>query len=90
LTIFSSVSSVCLEDATYGFLEGNTAVNKVENSISVSMLFKWYKEDFGGSDLEIIQWLKTRSPKELAQSIAEMAQPELKYPAYNWSLNTKE
>ena len=77
-----------LETATQGFLEGNTAVN--DSTISVSMLFKWYQEDFGGSDSAVITWIEANSPTKLSKAIASVAKPTLSYPTYNWSLNQKE
>ena len=78
-----------LDDATKGFLEGNTKVNTTDNSISLSMLFKWYKEDFGGSDDGIVRWIKEHSPMKLSQSIGALTAPVLKYPQDNWDLNDK-
>ena len=78
-----------LDIATEGFLEGNTIVDKEDNSISLSMLFKWYKEDFGTSDDKVVEWITRRSPKELSGQVVQLTKPTLKFPAYNWSLNDK-
>lgn len=79
-----------LSDATAGFLEGNTEVNTKDNTVNVSMLFKWYREDFGGSDSSIISWIKTHSPTKLSGAISSLVNPALSYPTYNWSLNQQE
>lgn len=79
-----------LDDATKGFLEGNTAVNTADNSISLSMLFKWYKEDFGETNSAIVQWIKDQAPRKLSEAVASLKTPTLNYPSYNWDLNSKE
>ena len=78
-----------LDIATEGFLEGNTIVNNEDNSISLSMLFKWYKEDFGTFDDRVIEWIVRSSPQELSGQVLKLIKPTLKFPAYNWSLNDK-
>ena len=79
-----------LDDATKGFLEDNTTVNAEDNSISLSMLFKWYKEDFGETDEGIIQWIRDQAPEKLSKAIKTLTTtPTLKYPSYNWDLNNK-
>jgi Protein of unknown function, DUF547 len=78
-----------LDIATQGFLEGNTVINKEDNSVSLSMLFKWYKEDFGTSDEKITEWVVRSSPKELSAEVLKLTKPSLKFPAYNWALNDK-
>ena len=78
-----------LDDATKGFLEDNTTVNTEDNSISLSMLFKWYKEDFGETDERIIQWIRAQAPEKLLKAIGTLKAPTLKYPTYNWDLNNK-
>ena len=78
-----------LDDATKGFLEDNTTVNTEDNSISLSMLFKWYKEDFGETDEGIVQWIRAQAPEKLLKAIETLKAPTLKYPSYNWDLNNK-
>lgn len=86
-----------LDTATQGFLSGNSVVNKKDRTIELSMLFKWYQEDFGGNDENIIEWIKTHSP-ELATHISELsattatlpaAKIALKFPTYNWNINSQ-
>lgn len=78
-----------LDMATEGFLESNTFVNKEDNVISLSMLFEWYKEDFGGSTEKIIDWITLHSPKDLAESIKKLKTPKVRFTSYNWDLNDK-
>lgn len=78
-----------LNMATEGFLEGNTFINTDESCISTSMIFEWYKEDFGGTNENIIDWIKNRSPQKLSESIRLMSRPTLKFLTYNWDLNDK-
>ena len=78
-----------LDIATEGFLESNTSVNKEDNRISLSMLFDWYKEDFGGSADKIIDWVTLHAPKDLVESIKKLQRPKLRFNNYNWDLNDK-
>lgn len=78
-----------LDTATSGFLEGNTEVDKENNSVSLSMLFEWYKEDFGSSSDNVINWIKMRSPQKLNESISQLTKPTLKFSTYDWNLNDK-
>jgi hypothetical protein len=76
-----------LDIATRGFVGDNTVVNKADSSITLSMLFSWYKEDFGDSSRKIIEWLLSNSSKKVSDSISAIEQPSLKYAKYNWNLN---
>jgi Protein of unknown function, DUF547 len=78
-----------LDTATSGFLEGNTAIDSDNNTISLSMLFEWYKEDFGSASDNIINWIKDNSPQKLKESVAQLTKPTLKFSTYNWDLNDK-
>lgn len=78
-----------LDTATEGFLEGNTIIDIENNTISLSMLFEWYKEDFGSAGDNIINWIKSNSPQELKESVGHLTKPTLKFSTYNWDLNDK-
>jgi len=49
--------------ATKSFVRGNTVIKKYGTgddssfNVSLSMLFKWYRGDFGVSDTDILHWL---------------------------------
>ena len=82
-----------LDRAVQGALRDCT-VNSKERSVMVSMLFKWYAEDFGTSDRAIMQWVAARAPADLRQAIQPLLEGQgapravLKYHPYNWDINT--
>jgi Protein of unknown function, DUF547 len=84
-----------LDVATRGFLEQGIVVDLVNGTITVSMLFSWYAEDFGGTDAAIIDWIRAHTGDPLAASITELCKqcaakgrnPKLLYEPYDWSLN---
>ncbi len=61
------------------------SVDEGEGEIDVSSLYKWFKEDFGGSEEGIIAHLSDHATGELAQVIAAGA--EIDDYDYDWSLN---
>lgn len=77
-----------LDIATRGFIEDNTFVNKADKSITLSMLFSWYKEDFGDSPGNIIQWIMGNSSKKISDSLGAIEQPKLLYTKYDWAVNS--
>jgi hypothetical protein len=56
-------------------------------TITVSMLFKWYRTDFGSSDAELVNWIKSHASVSLKEKLAGVRLPVLAYAAYDWSLN---
>lgn len=89
-----------LEMATKGFLanEENFRVDD-DGHIYLSLIFKWYKADFGSDDSEsnILSFVAQNGPKtnehvtKLAQILADTEDtdqlPSIEWLAYNWSLN---
>ena len=69
-----------LEEQTIYFLQ-NPLKNKItDEKLKVSMLFKWYAEDFGGED-KIIKYINQYHPLDISKSA------KLEYLDYNWNLN---
>lgn len=60
-----------------------------ENTLSISMIFKWYKADFGGSHLALIDtllnYLDEGEPKTFLKQ--NRKQIKIRYQPYDWSLN---
>lgn len=83
-----------LNRATKGFLDQSVVFDETSNTIRVSMLFSWYRVDFGSTDTEVIQWIKRNASKELADKITTFEKlckplvPKLKYIPYDWNLNS--
>lgn len=80
--------------ATRSFLDGSVALDASSKTISLSMLFSWYKEDFGNNDEEIIGWVKSHCSLKLRENIQlfedslKGESPKITYSAYDWSLNS--
>lgn len=71
-----------------------TIVDTDKNIISISMLFQWYRADFGDSDSDILAWIESHASKEMSASIKEcrearQATPSIQYLPYDWNLPTK-
>ena len=82
-----------LDRAVQGALRDCT-VDLQERSVTVSMLFKWYAEDFGTSDRAIMQWVADRASADLRQAIQPLLEGQpppravLKHHPYNWDINS--
>lgn len=79
-----------LSRATRGYLN-ETTVNLEENRVSISMLFKWYRSDFGTSDGEILSWIETHAAEPIAVQIKSCREkhstrPVIVYLPYDWNL----
>lgn len=83
-----------LNRATRGFLDQSVEFDATTQTIRLSMLFSWYRIDFGSTDTEVIQWIKSHASKELAdrittfEKVCEPRVPKLTYMPYNWNLNS--
>ena len=82
-----------LDIATQGFLDGSVKIDQQNNSITLSMLFSWYREDFGANDREVLDWIISHSAPDLRTKLlaafpASSATPKLVYDAYDWGLNS--
>lgn len=79
-----------LKLATESFLENNVTVGK--EIVEVSMLFSWYKSDFGTTDLEVLRWIQYNAARPLVDKIEQLLtscpSPKLKFCDYDWSLNS--
>ena len=54
-----------LKLATEGFLDQSTSFNVDTRTVNLSMLFSWYKADFGGSDEDVLNWIRKNGSGEL-------------------------
>ena len=81
-----------LSMATENFIAGNVQVDVKSKFVKVSMIFSWYKADFGDTDLAVIQWIALNGPKQTSSSISELLTicptPALKFDYYNWNVNS--
>jgi hypothetical protein len=60
-----------------------------ERTVLVSMIFKWYRKDFGGSDRALVDtlllFLDEGEKKEFLKQNRENVQ--IRYQPYDWNLN---
>ncbi|CAD7966893.1 unnamed protein product [Amoebophrya sp. A120] len=96
-----------LNAAAKSFLRAETEVEVVKNEggvdennsdlyhleITLSMLFKWYGQDFGETELDRISFVKKfleeDSSAKIEEAIAKEWEIRLNYRPYDWSLNVK-
>ena len=88
-----------LKMATESFLENDDAIiiDEVDGTIHLSMLFKWYHNDFGETKGQILKWIydQMASKEKLDQlnSIFDKIGQEnvkVKYITYDWGHNNKD
>jgi len=86
--------------ATRGFIEtpSNICINTNCNEVKLSMIFKWYENDFiniydnNNDDNKVknklLQWIGQHSGDDIATQIASLKHPvSIKYFDYDWGLN---
>lgn len=70
----------------------DTTKNKVDadgTKIYLSKIFKWFKEDFGGTDASLQHFLASYFSGEVRQKLAAAAF-RISYMRYDWSLNAQD
>ncbi len=68
---------------------GDTLKNRVDvksRMVHLSPLFKWYREDFGKSDAELLEFVARHLPPELAAELGKGGFT-IEYTEYDWSVN---
>lgn len=77
-----------LEEAAAKFINSNRGVSIEGGRMTVSKIYEWYDEDFGGSDEGVIEHLlkytRSRLTREINRRIGMIRTD------YNWSLNAPE
>jgi hypothetical protein len=59
------------------------AVDPGSNTITLSALFDWYKEDYGG----VIEFVKKHAGEAQRKAIDSLKSPKIRYYDYDWSIN---
>ncbi|MBM3760786.1 MAG: DUF547 domain-containing protein [Acidobacteria bacterium] len=74
-----------LEQDAVRFIEAdrNVLVNAAEKTVTVSEIFKWFREDFGGSEKAVLEFLSRY------KKTARLNEPgwRVRYSSYDWSIN---
>ncbi|CAK8672326.1 uncharacterized protein LOC143466002 isoform X2 [Clavelina lepadiformis] len=84
-----------LEIAAAAFLESDDGccVDIEKNMIGLSMIFKWYKEDFGETPYEVLKWVRNHmslgDKKQHLTKLLEEKVYKLVYLTYDWGSNGK-
>ncbi len=76
-----------LTESTVSFINNRTKNYLEKNTLYVSSIFKWFKEDFNN---DILSFFNRYGDNELKQQLQVVQQPiSIKYLEYDWSLNGK-
>jgi hypothetical protein len=73
-----------LDAATKRYLAGPTGAVAESGALKLSMIFNWYKADFGG-DAGVLAFVKKHLPADAAQKAGDA--PKITFIDYNWTLN---
>ncbi|KAG1945411.1 uncharacterized protein zgc:152951 isoform X2 [Pimephales promelas] len=83
-----------LRTAAKAFLEDDDscAIDSVGREVKLSQIFKWYKEDFGGTDEKLLNWvfdhMGSSEKKRNLQSLLSEGKVKVSYLPYDWSINS--
>ncbi|ELU10998.1 hypothetical protein CAPTEDRAFT_203097 [Capitella teleta] len=84
-----------LQMAAEAFLESDNGCQLVssKNEVRLSMIFKWYQEDFGSSHIQVIQFVHNHmsngAKKETLGSMLQTNKAHITFMPYDWSINSK-
>ncbi|XP_078683565.1 uncharacterized protein LOC144917416 [Branchiostoma floridae x Branchiostoma belcheri] len=84
-----------LDIATEAFLEGSGGcqVDGVNKVVTLSRIFKWYKEDFGASKVQLTQWIYNHmghgEKRQLLWDLLQEGTFEVTYMKYDWTSNRR-
>lgn len=74
-----------LEQAASAFINHPRGANVSNGKLIVSSIYNWFKEDFGDSDIQIIEHLKQHAKAPLKQQLTTIQQ--ISDDQYDWQLN---
>jgi len=78
-----------LDEAAQAFINHPRGVTiRQDGKLKVSTIFKWYKEDFGDNEAEVVEHILQYAEPGLAGQI--QANPDIRSYDYDWSLNDIE
>lgn len=82
-----------LADQAQAFLRRSPAQNRVDVSsrtVYVSMIFEYYKDDFGGTNAAIGRYIARFYPPGPERQVLESGSFTLRKTEYDWTLNSRE
>ena len=74
-----------LNGAAYEYINSNRAIRSSAFGVKVSKIFKWYKDDFGGSDQAVLNHLRQYANASTQQKL--QGKQSICGHFYDWSLN---
>ena len=74
-----------LNGAAYEYINSNRAIRSGVFGVKVSKIFKWYKDDFGGSDQAVLNHLRQYANPSTQQKL--QGRQSIRGHFYDWSLN---
>lgn len=84
-----------LTRATNGFLNQSVSFKPETKTVQLSMIFQWYKPDFGGTDKSLLEFLRTNGTETYQSQFKAFEEAcgqngvRIAYDTYNWGLNKK-
>ena len=85
-TVFSGANlDPMLTKAATDYINSNRGVYIIDDKLSVSKIYKWFEEDFGGTDQDVIKHLKIYAKPNLRSKLSKIN--KISDSTYNWNLN---
>ena len=81
-----------LQWATEGFCADEIQIDKKTNTITLSMIFRWYAPDFGRKPSNVLHWIVNYLPPDNKLALIQMlveGNYKIKYSRYNWDSNNR-
>ena len=81
-----------LSDSTHSFFASpyNFKYDVAERRMELSMILKWYGEDFGSDERQLLRNISNYLPHREAQLLALRGKVRVTYLAYDWGLNDQK
>ncbi|XP_078331324.1 uncharacterized protein LOC111126605 [Crassostrea virginica] len=83
-----------LDSATRNFCKQEVSMFTEVDEVWMSKIFLWYRDDFGGNAVDVIEWVMPYLEKDIQDravvllfKIKNVGQVDIKYNEYDWRLN---
>lgn len=74
-----------LNAAAKDFINSDRAISFKDGNLHVSSIYRWFADDFGGTDARVIKHLRIFAEPALSKRLSEFSRIKGDY--YDWSLN---
>lgn len=65
----------------------NVTIDTAANEVTLSEIFKWYREDFESPGQTLLDYIRRYASEENRRALSTLKQPKIKYYDYDWSIN---